>query len=144
MTGLRPALAGYLDLRRSLGFKLDRDARLLDQFITCLEQRGTGTVTVTDALFQVGDELIQQLGVAVQLEPQSAAQVQVAGQRRAQPGHDEAPGHGRASERSASMLTLVYAAVVAGRRCRSTWPISASDPPPASMAVAALCRSRCA
>ena len=50
MTGLRPALAGYLDLRRSLGFKLDRDARLLDQFITYLEQRGTGTVTVTDAL----------------------------------------------------------------------------------------------
>jgi len=50
MTGLRPALAGYLDLRRGLGFKLDRDAKLLDQFITCLEQRGTGTVTVTDAL----------------------------------------------------------------------------------------------
>jgi len=24
MTGLRPALAGYLDLRRSLGFKLAR------------------------------------------------------------------------------------------------------------------------
>ena len=40
----------YLDLRRGLGFKLDRGAKLLDQFITCLEQRGTGTVTVTDAL----------------------------------------------------------------------------------------------
>ena len=50
MTGLRPALASYLDLRRSLGFKLDRDARLLDQFITYLEERGTGTVTVADAL----------------------------------------------------------------------------------------------
>jgi integrase/recombinase XerD len=50
MTGLRPALAGYLDLRRSLGFKLDRDTKLLDQFITYLEQRGTGTVTVADAL----------------------------------------------------------------------------------------------
>ena len=50
MTGLRRALAGYLDLRRGLGFKLDRDARLLDQFITYLEQRGTGTVTVTHAL----------------------------------------------------------------------------------------------
>ena len=50
MTGLRPALADYLDLRRGLGFKLDRDAKLLDQFITYLEQRGTGTVTVTDAL----------------------------------------------------------------------------------------------
>ncbi len=50
MTGLRPALASYLDLRRSLGFKLNRDARLLDQFISYLEERGTGTVTVTDAL----------------------------------------------------------------------------------------------
>jgi integrase/recombinase XerD len=50
MTGLRPALASYLDLRRSLGFKLDRDEKLLDQFITCLEERGTSTVTVTDAL----------------------------------------------------------------------------------------------
>ena len=50
MTGLRPALAGYLDLRRGLGFKLARDAKLLDQFITYLEERGTGTVTVTDAL----------------------------------------------------------------------------------------------
>jgi len=50
VTGLRPALAGYLDLRRGLGFKLDRDAKLLDQFITYLEQHGTGTVTVTDAL----------------------------------------------------------------------------------------------
>ena len=39
MTGLREALAGYLDLRRSLGFKLERDAKLLGQFITYLEQR---------------------------------------------------------------------------------------------------------
>ena len=50
MTGLRPALAGYLDLRRGLGFKLDRDEKLLDQFITWLEERGAGTVTVADAL----------------------------------------------------------------------------------------------
>ena len=50
MSGLRPALAGYLDLRRGMGFKLDRDEKLLDQFITYLEQHGTGTVTVTDAL----------------------------------------------------------------------------------------------
>jgi hypothetical protein len=39
VTGLREALAGYLDLRRGLGFKLERDAKLLDQFIACLEQR---------------------------------------------------------------------------------------------------------
>ena len=50
MTGLRQALAGYLDLRRGLGFKLDRDDKLLGQFITYLEQRGSGTVTVADAL----------------------------------------------------------------------------------------------
>ena len=50
MTGLRQALAGYLDLRRGLGFKLARDAKLLDQFITYLEDRGTGTVTVADVL----------------------------------------------------------------------------------------------
>jgi integrase len=50
MSGLREALAGYLDLRHSLGFKLEREARLLDQFITYLDEHGSGTVTVTDAL----------------------------------------------------------------------------------------------
>ena len=32
MTGLREALAGYLDLRRGLGFKLAQDKRVLSQF----------------------------------------------------------------------------------------------------------------
>jgi integrase/recombinase XerD len=50
VTGLRLALAGYLDLRRGLGFKLDRDEKLLEQFITYLEERGIGTVTVAGAL----------------------------------------------------------------------------------------------
>jgi integrase/recombinase XerD len=50
VTGLREALAGYLDLRRGLGFKLERDAKLLDQFIAYLEQREASTVTVADAL----------------------------------------------------------------------------------------------
>jgi integrase len=50
MTGLREALAGYLDLRRGLGFKLARDEKLLEQFIGWLEDRGTTTVTVADAL----------------------------------------------------------------------------------------------
>jgi integrase/recombinase XerD len=50
MTGLRQALAGYLDLRRGMGFKLDRDARLLAQFISYLEQAGKVTVTAADAL----------------------------------------------------------------------------------------------
>jgi integrase/recombinase XerD len=50
MTGLREALAGYLDLRRGLGFKLARDEKLLKQFIGWLEDRGMTTVTVADAL----------------------------------------------------------------------------------------------
>ncbi len=50
MTGLRETLAGYLDLRRGLGFKLARDEKLLEQFIGWLEHRGATTVTVADAL----------------------------------------------------------------------------------------------
>ena len=50
MTGLREALAGYLDLRRGLGFKLERDAKLLAQFIAYLEEHEASTVTVADAL----------------------------------------------------------------------------------------------
>ena len=50
MSGLREALTSYLSLRRGMGFKLDRDEKLLGQFITYLEQRGSGTVTVADAL----------------------------------------------------------------------------------------------
>jgi integrase/recombinase XerD len=45
-----PALADYLDLRRSLGFSLARDAKLLAQFIAYLEQRQTSTITVADAV----------------------------------------------------------------------------------------------
>lgn len=50
MSGLREALAGHLDLRRGLGFTLERDAKLLNQFITYLEEHGSSTVTVRDAL----------------------------------------------------------------------------------------------
>jgi len=50
MSGLRQALAGYLDLRRGLGFKLDRDAKLLGQFISWLEEHGAVTITTADAL----------------------------------------------------------------------------------------------
>jgi hypothetical protein len=57
---------------------------------------------VTPAFFQVGDELAEQLFVTVQLEPEAAPQVPVAGQRFTQPAHDS-PGHGRASMRSASI-----------------------------------------
>jgi integrase/recombinase XerD len=50
MTGLRPALAGYLELRRAMGFKLAGDERLLRQFISYLERHGKTAVTTGDAL----------------------------------------------------------------------------------------------
>ena len=50
MTALRAVLAGYLDLRRGMGFKLERDARLLAQFISYLEEAGAATVTVDSAV----------------------------------------------------------------------------------------------
>ena len=50
MTGLGQALAGYLELRRGLGFKLERHAELLGEFIGWLEDRGIATVTTADAL----------------------------------------------------------------------------------------------
>lgn len=50
MTGLREALAGYLELRRSLGFSLEREEKLLGQFVTWLEDRGAVTITTADAL----------------------------------------------------------------------------------------------
>jgi integrase/recombinase XerD len=50
VTALRPALADYLALRRSLGFKLERDEKLLAQFIGWLAEHGKQTITVTDAL----------------------------------------------------------------------------------------------
>jgi integrase len=50
MTNLTSALADYLDLRRSLGYGLKRDARLLAQLIAYLTERGTNTITVADAV----------------------------------------------------------------------------------------------
>jgi integrase/recombinase XerD len=47
---LREALEDYLALRRALGFKLAAPARLLGQFTSWLEARGTATITVSDAL----------------------------------------------------------------------------------------------
>ena len=46
---LRESLEGYLALRRALGFRLKTAGRLLGQFVSWLEDRGTGTVT-TDTL----------------------------------------------------------------------------------------------
>ena len=45
MSPLRQALAGYLAVRRSLGYKLARPEKLLAQFITYLEDAGAATVT---------------------------------------------------------------------------------------------------
>jgi len=45
MTGLRDAIADYLTIRRSLGFKLVEHERLLKDFAAFLEQAGAGTLT---------------------------------------------------------------------------------------------------
>jgi integrase len=50
MSALREALAGYLAVRRSLGYKLARPEKLLAQFIACLEDAGAATVTTELAL----------------------------------------------------------------------------------------------
>lgn len=50
MSPLRQALAGYLAVRRSLGYKLARPEKLLAQFITYLEGLGVATVTTEHAL----------------------------------------------------------------------------------------------
>jgi integrase len=47
---LRQALAGYLSVRRSLGYKLARPEKLLGQFISYLEEQGAATVTTEHAL----------------------------------------------------------------------------------------------
>jgi len=50
MTGLRETLAGYLAVRRSLGYKLARPEKLLAQFIAYLEDKGEVTVSTEHAL----------------------------------------------------------------------------------------------
>jgi integrase/recombinase XerD len=50
MTGLRDALADYLQLRRRLGFAMPQDGRLLEGFVTFLEQAGAERITTDLAL----------------------------------------------------------------------------------------------
>lgn len=50
MSELREALAEYLNLRRSLGYKLRRPEKLLDQFIDFLKAEGARTITTKHAL----------------------------------------------------------------------------------------------
>jgi integrase/recombinase XerD len=47
---LRRALADYLTIRRSLGYKLARPEKLLGQFITYLEDAGATTISIEHAL----------------------------------------------------------------------------------------------
>lgn len=47
---LRDALAGYLALRRALGYRLDRPEKLLDQFLAHLEATDQRVVTVGNAV----------------------------------------------------------------------------------------------
>ena len=50
MTELRHALRDYLIIRRKLGYKLHEHERLLQQFITYLENRGQATITNESAV----------------------------------------------------------------------------------------------
>ncbi|HYX47112.1 MAG TPA: tyrosine-type recombinase/integrase [Sphingomicrobium sp.] len=50
MSELRHALADYLSLRRSLGYKLRRPEKLLHQFIAFLQAAGAETITTKHAL----------------------------------------------------------------------------------------------
>ncbi len=50
MSALRQAVAAYLRMRRSLGYKLDRPEKLLGQFIGYLETQDATTVTTEHAL----------------------------------------------------------------------------------------------
>jgi integrase len=50
MSSLRPAVGDYLAMRRALGFKLDREAKLLPQFADFIDQRGEQHVSTEAAL----------------------------------------------------------------------------------------------
>lgn len=50
MSPRRKALADYLAVRRSLGYRLERPEKLLCQFITYLEDAGASTITTDHAL----------------------------------------------------------------------------------------------
>ena len=50
MSPLRTALRDYLQIRCSLGLKLESDQRLLEDFIGFLERAGTTRITTEQAL----------------------------------------------------------------------------------------------
>jgi integrase len=49
MTALRQALTAYLDLRRAMGFSLERDEKLIRQYLGYLEAHGAERVTADSA-----------------------------------------------------------------------------------------------
>ena len=50
MNNLRDGIIDYLELRRSLGFKLKKDERLLLDFAAFMERRGATWITLKLAL----------------------------------------------------------------------------------------------
>lgn len=50
MNALDGYLADYLRLRRALGYKLERDGRVLPQFLDWLDTAGARTITVELAI----------------------------------------------------------------------------------------------
>ena len=50
MTALRERLQEYLDLRHALGFKLERETRLLPQVVAHVEQAGGAFISTALAL----------------------------------------------------------------------------------------------
>jgi integrase/recombinase XerD len=50
MTALGEAVEEYLTIRRAVGFKLERDGRVLPQFVDFLESNGATTITIDLAL----------------------------------------------------------------------------------------------
>lgn len=54
MTDLDRRLEEYLRIRRSLGYQLERDGKLLAQFIGYLHEQGADTITVEQAVAWVG------------------------------------------------------------------------------------------
>ncbi|MGH3538236.1 MAG: hypothetical protein ACRDQJ_08040 [Pseudonocardiaceae bacterium] len=54
MIDLSRRLEEYLRMRRSLGFKLERDGKLLVQFIGYLHDQGADTITIDHAVAWVG------------------------------------------------------------------------------------------
>ena len=90
---------------------------------------GTGVI-------EVGNEAGKQPGCLGQLMPEHPADAQVLLRPPGQGAHCPAPGHGRATVRSAARSTLAYTEVVARSRCRSTWLISTRSLPCRSISLA--------